>query len=508
MANPGSSASAASLRRIGKWAGSLCSSALFLFCASGVSFGGVKATSTNYPAKGAVGDVAVTNDGHVLISLSKEKDGVAGIQIYSPSDYTVSCNNELRPPSVPTNGIKSVFGIALFPDRPHQLSKVSVGVAVEAQGVEFFRIVDLNTCVVDGAANVPQPQPSNASPEAPGTFSVAVTPVTPFWGPEFAFAANEYGGVQNGVPADSSGTVGVVRIQRSFNGGFTDGTKLISPGGYIYIPGANTLPSVTMSRDGRYLYLTHEGSSQGFNNPTGVDNPELVSDKCLNEYPYKKGQTPNGLLSVIDVDKARRGWGQGAIVRIMAAGCSPVRAVESDDGRTIFVATRGGVPCTAPNPAPDEPSQECILKSQKGRVLAFDAWKLRSRWQKEANWSFIAAMDSGGTAPVGLALLNRGRWLAVANSNRFFIEGEPDVGSSKTNVAILDVSRIKAASVMATCESTNKRDFPRGVAIGRNDSTIYVANYGGCGGNKGCGDPVKGTLQVITTSRDQTSSCQ
>jgi len=75
-------------------------------------------------------------------------------------------------------------------------------------------------------------------------------------------------------------------------------------------------------------------------------------------------------------------------------------------------------------------------------------------------------------------------------------------------VTILDVSRIKAASVMATCESKNKRDFPRGVAIGRDDSTIYVANFGGCGGKKVCDDPVEGTLQVITTSRDQTSSCQ
>jgi hypothetical protein len=503
------SASRESLRRIGKWASSLCCSALFLFCGNGVSFGGVKAISNYYPAKGAVGDVAVTNDGHVIATLSqKKKDEVAGIQIYSPSDYTVSCNNELRPPSVPNDGIKSAFGIALFPDRPHQLSKVSVGLAVEAQGVEFFRIVDLNTCVVDGAANVPQPQPSNASAQAPGTFSVAVTPATPFWGPEFAFAANEYGGVQNSVPSDSSGTVGVVRIQRSFNGGFTQGTKLISPGGYIYIPGAKTLPGVTISRDGRYLYLTHEGSSQGYNNPTGMSHPELVSDSCLNEYPQGNGQTSNGLLSIIDVDKARRGFGQGAIVRIMAAGCSPVRAVESEDGRTIFVATRGGVPCTPVIPVPDTPPEDCIIKSQHGRVLAFDAWKLRSRWQRDANESFIAAMDSGGTAPVGMALLNRGRWLAVANSNRFYIEGKPNVETSKTNVTILDVSRIKAASVMATCESTNKRDFPRGVAIGRNDSTIFVANYGGCGGRNGCDDPVKGTLQVITTSRDQTSSCQ
>jgi hypothetical protein len=501
------SASRESLRRIGKWASSLCCSALFLFCGNGVSFGGVKAISNYYPAKGAVGDVAVTNDGHVIATLSqKKKDEVAGIQIYSPSDYTVSCNNTLKPPSVRTEGIVSVLGIALLPDRPHQLSKVSVGVAVEEKGVEFFRIVDLNTCVVDGATNAPQPQPPNAPTDAPGTFSVAVTP---FQWPEFGFAANEYGAVQNSKPAESAGTLGVIRIQRSFNGGFAEGTKLIRPGGYIYIPGAMTLPDVTISRDGKYLYLTHEGSIPGYNNPTGIQSPDLAATSCMNEYPMQNNHSPNGLLSVIDVDKARRGWGQASIIRSIAAGCSPVRAVESEDGKTIFVATRGGIPCAQQISATETPSRDCITNSLTGRILAFDAEKLRSRFQQVVNQSFISATNSGGTGPVGMALLNKGLWLAVANSNRYYIEGKRLENTSKTNVTILDVSSISAPTVMATCESSSKLAFPRGVAIGRDDSTVYVANFGGCGGStKGCPvPPAMGKLQVITTTSAATSSC-
>ena len=51
--------------------------------------------------------------------------------------------------------------------------------------------------------------------------------------------------------------------------------------------------------------------------------------------------TRNGLLAVIDVDKATRGMGQASIITIIAAGCSPVRAIETADGQYVWVAARG-----------------------------------------------------------------------------------------------------------------------------------------------------------------------
>lgn len=486
----------------------LNSVAFFLFCGGGVSYGGasyggVSAVSNYYSAKGAAADVAVTRDGHIILALTNSCCGQsAGIQVYNPVDYN-SCNNTLSSPDFPSS-ITTVYGIALFPERPHDLSKTGVGLAVDSLGGQFLRLVDLNTCTVDGAQNAPQPQPANAPPHAPGTFSLAVG--YPFGPLSFAFLADEYGITQNSKPEGTNGTLGVVRTLRDRFGKFTK-AELIAPNGYIYIPGANTLPGVTLSRDGRYLYLTHEGASLGNNNPTGVNNADLASTTCLNQYPQLKSQGPNGLLSVIDVWKAMAGWGQLSIIRTIAAGCSPVRALESEDGKVVFVATRGGVPCAGSSEASD-PSKECIMNAFNGRILAFDAAKLRSRRLNEVNQSLITAMNSGGTAPVGMALLNRGRWLVVANSNRFYIEGEPEVESSNTNVAFLDVSSLKTPSVMTTCASQDKKSFPRGVTVGGRDrSTVYVANFGGCGGLDNCKDGVAGFLQVITTTPGQNSGC-
>ena len=49
----------------------------------------------------------------------------------------------------------------------------------------------------------------------------------------------------------------------------------------------------------------------------------------------------NGLLAVIDVDMATKGMGQASIITMIAAGCNPVRAIETADGQYLFVAARG-----------------------------------------------------------------------------------------------------------------------------------------------------------------------
>jgi hypothetical protein len=60
---------------------------------------------------------------------------------------------------------------------------------------------------------------------------------------------------------------------------------------------------------------------------------------CDNEEEGKA--TTNGLLAVIDVDMATKGMGQASVIRIISAGCAPVRAIESSDGQHLFVAARG-----------------------------------------------------------------------------------------------------------------------------------------------------------------------
>jgi hypothetical protein len=201
-----------------------------------------------------------------------------------------------------------------FPGSP----QVSVGAAVEAHGAEFFRLASLTApCGVDGVINVQQyPVIPNCNAQnlcPPGTFDIAVTPDG-----EYAFVANEYGLMPSPTPPTEKGggTIGVIRLERDDFGRFTSGSQV----GTIYVPGGNTIPGITMSHDGKYLYVTCEGSADGINpqtlnpyrDPTNVrstsNGPVLCpgcrtnAQACDNE---SKGRNANnGLLTVIDVAKA------------------------------------------------------------------------------------------------------------------------------------------------------------------------------------------------------------
>src|SRR5262249_52091151 len=180
---------------------------------------------------------------------------------------------------------------SLFPSMPHSLG-VSVGAAVENQGAEFFYLAQLDTCTLDSVVNVQQPQPPNANPMAPGTFDVAVTP-----NGSYAFVANEYGNAPN-APVDSTGTVGIIKTQRIWPGRFTTATRsllLNNSTSYIYVKGARALPGITVSRDGRLLYVVHEIANPPHENPTNSKSPILVTGQTC----VQKGSAPayNGLLT-------------------------------------------------------------------------------------------------------------------------------------------------------------------------------------------------------------------
>ena len=184
----------------------------------------------------------------------------------------------------------------------------------------------------------------------------------------------------------------------------------------------------------------------------------------------------NGLLAVIDVDKAIHGVGQDSIVRIIASGCSPVRAVETADGRHLFAAARG-----KNTYLPIEPDTSGY------EVLVFDVSTLVSDHPNDA---LVGHGDSGGTAPVGMALFrNDDSLLAVANSNRFYYNCEctvprpphegclvpPGTPPCTANVAILDVSNRAAPTVQQRIRNAPNA-FPRNVTLGPDGSTLYVPN--------------------------------
>ena len=196
---------------------------------------------------------------------------------------------------------------------------------------------------------------------------------------------------------------------------------------------------------------------------------------CDNEEEGKA--TTNGLLAVIDVDMATKGMGQASVIRIISAGCAPVRAIESSDGQHLFVAARG-----RNTKSPVENGYQ---------VLVFDVPTLLS---DSPNNGFLGYGSSGGTAPVGMALFQNETLLAVANSNRFHANCEcrehPE--QCTANVAILDVTNPGSPTIQQVVNpfnpNPNSPDFPRNITVGPDDSTLYVPNAGAM------------KLEVITTS--------
>ena len=500
---------------------------LFVWGAGGISRGDserstprrVTASAQFYPTFGTPNDALVTDDGaNVLVSVTgattpcpnrpspSPTTFTTGLQVFSTSDFSNPCGGQqvINFPS-PPSPVEHVDGMQFFPGSP----QVSVGAAIERQGAEFFRLTSLTQpCGMDGVIQVPQTPILNCNqcPNcAPGTFDVAVTPDG-----NYAFVANEYGRMPSPTPPTETGggTIGVIHVIRDGSGRFV-GTKPVEPYDTIYIPGGDTIPGITMSHDGRYLYAACEGSAPGVNpdnatvyrDPSNVRltrNGVVLCPGCRRDIDYRNHAlgnacdnssngppySQNGLLAVIDVDMATKGMGQNSIVTIIAAGCSPVRAVETQDGQTVWVAARGR---NVQLPMPSDPD------ARGSQVLGFNRSALVSA---SPNSAFLGYGDTHGTAPVGLGLFNNDTLLAVANSNRFWQTGSecagptppPGVPPCTANVAIMDVSNPAHPTVTQTVPAYSNHAFPRNVTVGPDDSTLYVPNAD------------QDQLEVITTS--------
>jgi hypothetical protein len=486
---------------------------LFLWGTGGVSYGDsarptplkVTGSAQFYPTFGVPNDALVTFDNaYVLVSVTGvdpcSHEGCAGVQVFTQSDFTNPCGSQQilgfplpipgSTPPPPGGPVQQVDGMKFFPGQSH----LRVGAAVEAQGAEFFRLASLNEpCAVDGVVNVQQPpvspnQPCSLCP--PGSFDLAVTPDG-----QYAFVANEYGVMPSPPPNINagSGTIGIIRTHRDDLGRFTDHTRHIPGKRYIYVPGGSAIPGVTMSHDGKYLYVTSESASGDINpetmmpyrDPTNVANSSNGTVLCPG-CPGSNGcdnksegvNANNGLLTVIDVQKAKRGMGQASIITSIASGCSPVRAVETTNGQYVFVAARGK------NTSLPLPPEEGAGGYQ---VLAFDRARLVSGSPNEA---LVGYGDTHGTGPVGMALFgNDDSLLAVANGNRYY--RNPDTGrisrdcrrpppgmpSCTANVAIMDVSDPAQPRVQQTpVPAFSIGSFPRNVTLGPDGATLYVPN--------------------------------
>jgi DNA-binding beta-propeller fold protein YncE len=144
---------------------------------------------------------------------------------------------------------------------------------------------------------------------------------------------------------------------------------------------------------------------------------------------------------VISIARAERDPAHAVVARA-DAGCQPVRVVVSADGRTLWVTARAS-----------------------DRLLAFSAARLLGD-----PTDALEASVPVGEAPVGLALVNHGRDVVVADSNRFLALGQHAALTVVDTAAALHGQPAVIGSLPAG-------RFPREMSLEPGGRTLLVTNF-------------------------------
>jgi DNA-binding beta-propeller fold protein YncE len=196
--------------------------------------------------------------------------------------------------------------------------------------------------------------------------------------------------------------------------------------------GGQGASQVSVSRDGRFAFVTLEHSAEMavFNLQQsiarGYGRSGLVGTVPLGQSPNGIAQSPDGRwlyvtsfnqslsaapaqgkLYVLSMQRAETVPGQ-AVVASVAAGCRPMDVLVSRDGQDVWVTAR-----------------------LSNALLGFSAAKL----QKNSPQSLIAKVTVGPT-PNGLAFIDNGREIMVADSNLHVVDGMGSLALISTQQAL------------------------------------------------------------------------
>jgi DNA-binding beta-propeller fold protein YncE len=217
------------------------------------------------------------------------------------------------------------------------------------------------------------------------------------------------------VSLEGSGEIAVFSLQRAVASGFrTSGFVGDVPVGIAPV-------GLAVSPDGRWLYATSELRSLR---------------------PGTGGIGGTGTLSVISLRAAETGPAH-AVVATVDAGCNPVRVITSADGRVVWVTAR-----------------------ESDTLLGFSAARLRA----DPAHSLVARVQVG-EAPVGLCMVDGGRRIVVADSNRFFQRG------TTASLAVVNAAAALAGRP-ALAGYLRAGGFPREMALEPGGRTLLVTNFG------------------------------
>jgi DNA-binding beta-propeller fold protein YncE len=378
----------------------------------------------------------VTRAARLAVLLALVVASAGGCSASSPGASSSSAGRHLSFPSCvtstaptpPLSGARTEFGSV--PGDPF-------GVAATTDGRWSFVALGTSVGVFSDAAFLPK---LVRTIPTPGTSSgVALTPD----GNYLLVADGGSGAIVLDVARAEQGTAGAIVA------------TLSSPGG-------DGAVEVAVSADGRFAFVTLE-KSEGvavFDLAMAVARRGagrvFVGKIPLREAPVGMALSPDGrwfyatseggagrdgLVYVIDVERAETTPGR-AVVSSVAAGCSPVRVIASTDGATVWVAARGS-----------------------NELLAFSSDGLR----RHPATALLAKVEVG-FAPVGLALVDGGRYVVVADSNRF---GTPN---GRGDLRILDTTALLSGQA-ATATHVLAGGFPREMAVVANGAILLVTNY-------------------------------
>jgi len=183
---------------------------------------------------------------------------------------------------------------------------------------------------------------------------------------------------------------------------------------------------LAVSPNGRWLYSTSEIA--GRSTITGRIRRRLTAR--------------DGSLSAISVGAAEHHPARSVIATV-SAGCSPVRVAVSPSGNQVWVDAR-----------------------ESDELLAFSSARLRSH----ANDPELAIVRVG-EAPVGLAVVDGGSRVIVADSNRFDAAGE----HAALTLVNIGAALAHRAAIVGTIRAGL---FPRDMALEPAGTVLLVSNFG------------------------------